>query len=118
MLKHKSVRFILGFIMVVLMFNVVRTIYATYQSSKQVEVLAGEVAALREEKQVLEDEKAYRESDYYIEQQARDALNLKKPGDVVFVVEEAEADESASEAQTTDLSPPEQWRDLLLGGIF
>ncbi|MFZ5424267.1 MAG: FtsB family cell division protein [Patescibacteria group bacterium] len=104
--------------------NFTRTTLEIMHSSKRLEELRSEVSVLEEEKNTLEDELSYRETSSYLEEQARDRLNMIKPGDKVFIrptvlsgsdvraISELESSEKSSEAREMS-SNIELWLNLL-----
>jgi cell division protein FtsB len=67
--------------------NLTKTTLEILKSSKRLDDLQEEVAGLEAEKQTLKDTIRYKETDEYIEEKARNDLNLVKPGEHVYVVE-------------------------------
>lgn len=65
--------------------NFTRTTLNIIQSSKRLDRLRDEVVSLEEEKVSLEEDLEYRKSTYYIEMEARNKLNLIKPGEYVYI---------------------------------
>jgi TusA-related sulfurtransferase len=61
------------------------------QSKNRLDEINGEVAALDKEKQEIEKEIEYKKTDDYVEEKARNELNLIKPGEKVYVVVENES---------------------------
>ncbi len=75
-----SVLFILASI------NFTRTALEILENSKRLDSLSQEVKEMEEEKQDYKNEVAYKKTDEYIEEKARNDLNLIKPGEKVYVV--------------------------------
>ncbi|MBU2545192.1 septum formation initiator family protein [Patescibacteria group bacterium] len=72
--------------------------------SEQVLTLEQEVREMEEKNRDLKNKKEETESDEYIEKVAREQLDLKKPGEEVYVVQEegsASAEASADEEKQT-----------------
>jgi cell division protein FtsB len=67
--------------------NFTRTTLEILKSSKRLDDLKVEVTQLEEHKNSLEDDIQYKNSDEYVEERARNDLNLVKPGEKVYVVE-------------------------------
>jgi cell division protein FtsB len=67
--------------------NLTRTTLEIFKSSKRLEDLGGEVSELQREKQELEESIGYQGTDAYVEERARNDLNLIKPGDHIFVID-------------------------------
>jgi cell division protein FtsB len=80
----------LKYLMLTLLFgmfavNSVRTTLDILESSKRLESLQSEVGALEEKKGFLERSLEYKKTEEYIEERARNALNLVRPGEEVYV---------------------------------
>ena len=65
--------------------NSTRTTMDILKSSKRLENLKGEVSTLEEKRAYLETTLQYKKTDEFVEEQARNALNLVKPGERVYV---------------------------------
>lgn len=66
--------------------NFARTTLSIVESSKRLDALKNEVSALEETKVALERELDFKSTDSFIEEEARNKLNLIKPGEEVFVM--------------------------------
>ena len=73
--------------------------YGTYQGGRRVKDLAREINELKIEEGQLKQTLEYRKSGEFVEQQARDKLNLIKPGDTVGILNPRGL---GSEAQDSD----------------
>ena len=67
--------------------NLTRTTLEIFKSSKRLGDLDAEVSELQKERQQLEESIGYKGTDVYVEERARNDLNLIKPGEHVFVVD-------------------------------
>ncbi len=67
--------------------NFTRTTLEILKSSKRLDELKNEVSGLEKSKDGLEKSVSYMQSNDYVEERARDDLNLIKPGEKVYVVE-------------------------------
>ncbi|OGC45282.1 hypothetical protein A2V49_01660 [candidate division WWE3 bacterium RBG_19FT_COMBO_34_6] len=75
--------------------NFTKTATEIIRNSKRMDSMNQEVAKLETEKTKLEESINYKQSDDYIEEKARDDLNMIKPGEKVYVIPK-EIIESAS----------------------
>lgn len=66
-------------------FNFVRTTMEIVENSKRLDSLGDEVSTLESKKEGLEQSVAYKNTDDFIEEKARNDLNLIKPGEKVYV---------------------------------
>jgi len=80
--------------------NLIRGTLSLLQSSKRLEDMRREVAYLRQEKERLEAELEYKETQAYVEEKARNDLNMARPGEHVYVYTE--------DANTGDFSANQQ----------
>ena len=83
-IKHiaLAIAFILGSI------GFIRTSITVVQSRHRLELLRQEVANLEQQKSHLKVELDYQKTPEYIEMEARNKLNLIKPGDKLYIVDE------------------------------
>ena len=72
--------------------NLTRTTLNIIKSSERLNEAKREVLSLEEEKKRLEKELAYRKTDEFIEEKARNQLSLIRPGEQVFIVPEVLAE--------------------------
>ena len=78
-----------GFISVVLIILSVTSVRSSLnilKSKRRLEEVKSEVLSLEEEKKNLEESIEYKKSNEYIEERARNDLNLIKPGEEVYVI--------------------------------
>jgi cell division protein FtsB len=81
-LKHVIISGILLF----LAFGLVKSSYEVWRGGKRLDDLEQEIKGLQAKKAALEEEIRYKQTGEFIEEKARNDLNLVKPGDSVFVV--------------------------------
>ncbi|HOD01219.1 MAG TPA: septum formation initiator family protein [bacterium] len=85
-------KYIIGTIVLLLVsFGFIKSSFDVLQSKNRLDEINGEVAALDKEKQEIEKEIEYKKTDDYVEEKARNELNLIKPGEKVYVVVENES---------------------------
>ena len=94
-----------------------RTSYEIWQNSKRLEDLQKDVGSLKAEKEDLAKSVAYKGADEFIEAQARNALNMVKPNEQLYVTPQGVLGDSAG--RNTDLtavaktvSNPQLWLSL------
>lgn len=117
---------ILSAVFLIAAYNLTRTTFEILQSSKRLDSLKDEVSTLESKKDVLEQEVAYKQTSEYVEEQARNALNLIKPGEKVYVVpqvlgkstKQSDSDDDdkkiASSESTDGKSNIQKWLELFL----
>ncbi|MCR4264248.1 MAG: septum formation initiator family protein [Candidatus Roizmanbacteria bacterium] len=103
-------------ISILLSVNLARSIYDLQKRESVIHEARERLAKAQEEHNKLKEELDYVRSPAYVEQQAREKLNLARPGEVVLIVPEVTPppDESESEEQ---LEIWQQWLDLFRFGV-
>lgn len=115
-MKRKLIYLVTILVGLILIVNLVRTIYQTYRSGQRVATLAREVEGLRVQEDQLKEKLAYRQSEEFVEQEARDKLNLVKPGETVVVFDESEelGTKSRDLGEGSQKSNYQEWKRLFL----
>lgn len=67
--------------------NFTKTALEIVNNSKRLDSLHYEVSSLKQEKADLDSIVAYKQTDQYVEEKARNDLNMIKPGEKVYVLE-------------------------------
>lgn len=98
-------------VLLITIFSLGRGIWSSAEYLDDVQRNKDEINALREENQRLQEEKEFRQSDFYIEKAARDSLGLARDGETILVEEEA-ATASAQEEKLAQQSNWRNWFDL------
>ncbi len=116
----KRITFLLTILIsVTILVSLVKTIYKTFQSGKRLNILGVEVESLEKEKKSLEKVLAERKDLEFVEKEARDKLNLVKPGETLVVIPEdqqpAISNQQSAETELGKLSNPQQWWYLFFG---
>ena len=97
MSKFGNKKYILGtVIFVVLSISFIKSSFNVLKSKDRLDRINDEISLLEQSKNEIEKDIEYRKSDEYIEERARDDLNLIKPGEKVYVVVGGEGDENSS----------------------
>jgi len=87
MSKTNKTRYILGIaVFFVLSVSFIRSTFHVFKSKDRLDEVNQEVAMLERERSQIEKDIEYCKSDEYIEEKARNELNLIKPGELVYVV--------------------------------
>lgn len=85
--KSKQIKHItISVLLLVLSFGLIRSTFDVYKGSKRVGDLENEVLGLENKKKELEASIEYKKTNEYIEEKARNDLNLIKPGESIYVV--------------------------------
>lgn len=77
---------VLSILFVLASINFTRTALEILENSKRLDSLSQEVEELESEKKEYKNRVAYKKTDEYIEEKARNDLNMIKPGEKVYVV--------------------------------
>jgi len=94
---------LLSLLVVVAIINLTRTSLEILKSSKRLEDLKDDILTLESNKISLESEIEYKQSNEYVEEQARNALNMKKPNEKVYVNPNTLGDKTTvTEAEETE----------------
>jgi cell division protein FtsB len=87
MSKISKFKYLLGSILFIfLSVSFVKSSFDVLKSKDRLDEVNVEVQELEEEKSEIEKDIEYRRSDEYVEEKARNELNLIKPGEKVYVV--------------------------------
>lgn len=66
-------------------YNLMRTTLEIYKSSQRLEELKGDVADARKQNEELKSQLSYRQSPQFVEEEARNKLNMIKPGEQLVI---------------------------------
>lgn len=100
-MNRKDLKFLLvSIVLLTASFSFVRNTRNTIQNNKRFEEMREEVSRLNREKAELQEDLAFQESDEFIEQEARNRLNMVKPNEELFVL----GDNSSLEINEEDTS--------------
>lgn len=101
-----------------LIINLSRGVIEAWQSGNRVAIEQKKVDSLKAENQRLKSKIDYLKSDAYVEKEARDKLNLAKPGETVVILPKEQLEKQIAEKQKEKKGPPppwKQWTFLILG---
>ncbi|HSX39276.1 MAG TPA: septum formation initiator family protein [Candidatus Saccharimonadales bacterium] len=112
---------VLSILFVLASVNFTRTALDIVQNSKRLEDLHSDVASLQKQQSDLNASISYKQSVDYIEERARDALNLIKPNEQAFVVPQGAGVLAAEDTKPVILSTKQKqasnfqmWMQLFL----
>lgn len=77
---------VLSILFIIASINFTRTTLDIIKSSKRLDTIKNEVSLLDQEKQQMETAIEYKKTDAYVEEKARNDLNMGKLGEKVYVV--------------------------------
>ncbi len=101
----------LTIVLLIMTISLSRGVWDSYQKLDDLKTTESEVKALKTENANLEEEKLFRQTDFYIEKAAREKLGLAKTGETVIVAEET-ASKSAQEENDRIVDNWRSWFDL------
>ena len=105
-------KYILGIVFfTVLSVNTIKSALNVLKSKDRLDQVKNEVAVLEEDKKKIEEEIEFKKTDEYIEEKARNDLNLIKPGEKVYVVKTTEKDTAGNVLSETDTAASEKGLD-------
>jgi len=73
-------------ILFIVSISLIKSSFQVFKSKNRLDVIKREVAELEMEKEQLEQDIKYKQTEEYVEEKARNNLNLVKPGEKVYVV--------------------------------
>jgi cell division protein FtsL len=87
MSKSSKFKYLLGTtLLFIVSISLVKSSFQVFKSKGRLDIVKEEITKLEEEKKKLESEIEYKQTQEYIEEKARNDLNLIKPGEKVYVV--------------------------------
>jgi cell division protein FtsB len=94
-----------------LIFHLSRSIVGLYRSGGRVAGLVGEIAELEKEKERLEQERGFRQTDEFVEREARDKLRMIREGEKILVLPESDTrDGEEDREQKTEDGERANWQ--------
>ncbi len=110
---------ILGLLII---FQLSRSIILMYGRGGRGRELAAEIAGLEEQKRELEEDKEFRETEEFVEREARDKLRMTREGEYILVLPSEEQNEKSSKFKVQSSKNGEgteanwkKWVDFWLG---
>jgi cell division protein FtsB len=104
----RETRYIIGAVILLIISVVfIKSSFDVLKSKERLDEINSELSSLNEEKEKIEKEIEYKQTDGYVEEKARNELNLIKPGEKVYVVVE-EGSESVVLSETDEIKQDEK----------
>jgi cell division protein FtsB len=85
-LKNKVIQGLITVIGIILIVSLVQDIRRLLRASGEIKIAEKKVQELEKENQQLAEKKKYYQSSEFIEEQARDKLNMAKPGETIVIL--------------------------------
>lgn len=113
----KKIVFILILLLFIgLFYSLGKQVYDSLQASSRLGQEAGNLANLQKQNSDLKKKLAQTQSPGFIEQEARDKLNLSRPGETVVMIPQTEIDKVLGAQITPTPTPLPNWQGWL--GLF
>ncbi|MCL5411787.1 MAG: septum formation initiator family protein [Patescibacteria group bacterium] len=109
----KTVLIILGIFLVI---SLARGVWDSYRSGSRLGESESKLAALKNENDKLKKEISFRQSDYFIEKEAREKLNLGKPNETAVALPESNSAKESPKAPL-EIQNWRKWSNLFLAGF-
>ena len=104
----RETRYIIGAVILLIISVVfIKSSFDVLKSKERLDEINSELSSLNEEKEKIEKEIEYKQTDEYVEEKARNELNLIKPGEKVYVVVE-ESSGSVVLSETDEIKQDEK----------
>ncbi len=105
----------IGFIILLIIFlflaiNLVRQTTESLQAGKRLDKAAADLAALQQQNRQLKTRLTQVQSVSFVEEQARDKLNLARPGEIVYIIPQSEIDALLRSKEATPSARQEYWQ--------
>lgn len=85
--KRKQIKhLVISILLLFLSYGLIRSALEVYRGEQRMKDLESEVIGLQNKRKELEESIKYKQTNEYIEEKARNDLNLIKPGESVYVV--------------------------------
>lgn len=110
-------KLIFSFIMLLAVFNFVKTTLKVIDRSRRLDDLESEVSSLEKERLELQQELDYKKSEEFVVEEARNELGMVKPREELFVVSKVLGDRAYSDGKNVenkDVSNARLWLELFL----
>ena len=104
----RETKYIVGaVILLIISVGFIKSSFDVLKSKERLDEINSELSLLNEEKEKIEKEIEYKQTDEYVEEKARNELNLIKPGEKVYVVVE-ESSGSVVLSETDEIKQDEK----------
>jgi len=114
-MRKKFLKILAFFIGICLIISLSRSIYQLLQAGRQLSQTEEKLVKLKKEREQLFEQKAYQESRFFIEKEARERLNLGYPGEATVILpDEEELIKQARDFQAKTLPNYQRWLNLFI----
>lgn len=110
--RHKLVQIIIIFIGIVLIINLSKDILRLLKAAEELKLVQQRIEKLEEERENLVEKKEYYQSEAFIEQEARNKLNMVKEGETIVILP-PNIKEVLGKKEASLSEPQPNWRQWL-----
>ena len=108
-INNRIIKIIIVIIGIGLIISLSRNIYRLLQAGNQVKLTEQNLEELEKEHQELQEQRDYYQSEEFIEEEARNKLNMSKPGETVVILP-PNISGSSGETASSEISEIPNWR--------
>jgi cell division protein FtsB len=116
-MKQTLLRILLIILGLYLVVSLARGVWDSYQSSSRLEESENRLREVKAENKRLEEELAFRQSDYFVEKEAREKLNLGRPEETVVVMPKITVKDKEISPEVVEMPNWKKWFDLFLSSF-
>ena len=110
---RKLLTFIIIFFLLALIVNSITASFESYQRLKELSSGADTLEKLKLKNSVLKKELIEKQTDFFVEQEARNRLGLEKTGDTIVILQNVKIGSSNQKDEQKEKSNLQKWFDLL-----
>lgn len=112
-MNNRFFRYLVIIIGIILIINTIKAIGDAWRAGDRVELRGQKINLLEKENEKIKQKIAEVESPEYLEQIARDKLNLSKPGEVLIILPKDIYATNSANLKSDNRSNWQKWRDLI-----
>ncbi|HKZ34300.1 MAG TPA: septum formation initiator family protein [Patescibacteria group bacterium] len=114
--RKRLISILFLFIGIFLLGNLAQGIFDAWRGRERIQKMKQDLQEIAKENETLQQEVQYYQSEEFVEKEAREKLNLVKPGETVIIVPEEALRKEESERIKQSLAEPvwRQWTAVLL----
>lgn len=113
-MHRKVISYILIILSLFFTFNLARGVYDSYKNKSKLQEVHEQLPEAQSQNKQLKKDLDYKQSEFFVEKEARDKLNLAKKDEVVAIFPQLGTREQASSKRDKPLKNWRKWQKLLL----
>lgn len=110
---RKLLTFIIAGFLLVLIFNSVKASFESYQKLEELGGGKDQLNNLQVKNKQLKQELTNKQTDFFVEQEARNRLGLQKTGDTIIILQDQSSNSIEKKVNQTQESNLQKWLKLL-----